>query len=298
MRNLLAMILLSAILAPSLANAEPAVVKTFEAKIYSTASTTGWVVGELQEGAKVSVSEESINGFRRVRLKNDSIGYIEERSLTLTSTVGGAGGAVGAAGTAAGGAATAAPAQSPSSTPVPQSTARRHKGFFLRMDGGVGYAGSSASQLGYTASLSGASSQFGVAIGGAVAENVILAGDIWGGVIYSPSVTVNGVTRTRSSSASLVGFGPHFTYYFMPANVYLSLTPSLTIVSLTYDGTSANTKAGFGSKIALGKEWWVGDHWGLGVAGQFMFSFNVDEGTNPPTWSSFAGGVAFSATLN
>lgn len=193
---------------------------------------------------------------------------------------------------------TSALAQSYPSSPVPESNARRHKGFFLRLDGGIGYAGSSASQGGTSASISGASSQFGIAVGGAVAENVILAGDVWGGVLFSPSVTVNRVTGTRSSSASLVGFGPHFTYYFMPANVYLSLTPSLTIISLTYDGTSANTKAGFGSKIALGKEWWVGDHWGLGVAGQFMFSFNVDEGTNPPTWSTFAGGVAFSATLN
>ncbi|MGA8890655.1 MAG: hypothetical protein WB493_03735 [Anaeromyxobacteraceae bacterium] len=193
---------------------------------------------------------------------------------------------------------TAALAQSTQAPVAQESTARRHKGFFLRLDGGIGYAGSSTSQGGVNASITGASSQFGVAVGGAVAENVILAGDIWGGVLFAPKVTVGGITGTRSSSASLVGFGPHLSYYFMPANIYLSLTPAITIVSLTYDGSSANTKAGFGSKIALGKEWWVGDHWGLGVAGQFMFSINVDEGTNPPTWSTFAGGVAFSATLN
>ena len=127
---------------------------------------------------------------------------------------------------------------------------------------------------------------------------MILAGEVWGGVLFSPAVKVNGVTGTGSSSSSVVGFGPHFTYYFMPSNVYLSITPALTIVSLTYDGVSANTQAGFGSKFALGKEWWLGDHWGLGVAAQFLMSFNVDEGTNPPTWSTFGGGVSFSATYN
>ncbi len=301
MRNVLVLILLAAGL-PTIAAAEPAVVKTFEAKIYSTASTSGWVVGELKEGTKVSVSEDSVNGFRRVRLKDDSVGYVEERSLTLTNSGGAAGGAVGAGAAAAGGVvagtAPAAPAQVPQVTPVPESNAHRHKGFFLRMDGGFGYAGSSASQGGISASISGASSQFGIAIGGAVAENVIVAGDFWGGVMLSPSVTRNGVTGTLSSSASLIGFGPNFTYYFMPANVYLSLTPGVTVVSLTYNGTSANTKAGFGGKIALGKEWWVGSHWGLGLAGQFLFSLNVDEGINPPTWSTFGGGIAFSATYN
>jgi hypothetical protein len=293
MRSLLAAILLVAALMPADAVAEPAVVRTFEAKIYSTASTGGWVVGELREGATISVSEEAINGFRRVRLKDDSIGYVEERSLTLSNAAGTTGGAV-----IAGGAATSAPAQTPVPPPVPESTARRHKGFFLRLDGGFGYGSSSATQAGWSASISGASSQFGVAVGGAVAENVILAGDVWGGVLFSPSVTINGRTGTLSASASLVGFGPQFTYYFMPPNVYLSLTPAITVVSLTYNGSSANTKAGFGTKIAVGKEWWVGAQWGLGIAGQFLMSFNVDEGTTPPTWSTFGGGVSFSATYN
>ena len=99
-------------------------------------------------------------------------------------------------------------------------------------------------------------------------------------------------------SLSLVGVGLNLTYYFMPANIYVSLSPSITTLNLTASGVTGSTENGFGMKIALGKEWWVGNHWGIGVAGQFFFASNKDKGTNPPTWSSTAGGIAFSATYN
>jgi len=187
-----------------------------------------------------------------------------------------------------------APTQPSSANP----TARRHLGFFLRLDGGIGYMNSSASSGGVSESISGVSSDFGVAVGGAVAENFILAADLWANAAYSPNVTLGGASATVYGNASLVGLGLNLTYYFMPANVYLSVSPSLTAVGLSVNGVSSSTQAGFGGKIALGKEWWVGDHWGLGVAGHFLFSINNDQGPNPPTWTTLAGGVAFSATLN
>jgi TM2 domain-containing membrane protein YozV len=110
MRSLFAAVLAAAILAPALAEAEPAVVRTFEAKIYSTPSSTGWVVGDLQEGAKVSVSEDSVSGFRRIRLKDGTIGYIDERLLTFS-----AGSASAAAATAT---AAPVPTASPAAAPI------------------------------------------------------------------------------------------------------------------------------------------------------------------------------------
>jgi hypothetical protein len=86
MRSILASILLSVALAPAPANAEPAVVRTFEAKIYSTMSTNTFVVGVLHEGDSVSVSEESLQGFRRIRLKDGSTGYVQESALTFTNS--------------------------------------------------------------------------------------------------------------------------------------------------------------------------------------------------------------------
>ena len=76
------------------------------------------------------------------------------------------------------------------------------------------------------------------------------------------------------------------------------MTPSLVGLSMTTSGTSSSSQAGFGAKVGVGKEWWVGDHWGLGLAGQFFLGINQDTGGDPPTWATLGGGLAFSATYN
>ena len=193
--------------------------------------------------------------------------------------------------------ATPAYAQAAAPQPPANPTAHRHLGFALRLDGGIGYLGTSDSML--DMSIEGVSGSFGFVIGGAVTENFIIGADLWDIVAFSPTFSQGGTSVSGTDTAmALVGFGLNLTYYFMPANVYLSVSPSLTSVSLTGNGTSGSTESGFGMKIGVGKEWSVGDHWGLGLAGQFFFSNNKDKGTNPPTWSTLAGGLAFSATYN
>ncbi len=192
------------------------------------------------------------------------------------------------------------PPDAPQLAPPAESTARRHLGFFLRLDSGLGYLGSSASQGGVDLSISGFAIPTGVAVGWAVAENFILAGDLWASVAISPSVNAGGQSAPSVADSSLVleGIGLNLTYYFMPHNAYVSVTPSVVVTALNVKGVSYSTQTGFGGKVCVGKEWWVGDHWGLGVAAQFHFGINKDNGTNPPTWTSLGGGLAFSATLN
>lgn len=182
--------------------------------------------------------------------------------------------------------------------PPPVATAHRHLGFALRLDLGGGYLKSSSSPDDYA--LKGGAGAFGVVVGGAVSENLILGGDFWGVTAASPTLTQFGQTLGTATgvSLSLTGIGLNVTYYFMPANVYLSLSPSICSVSVSYGGVSASTENGFGMKLGVGKEWWVADHWGIGAALQYFFSSNKDTGPNPPTWSSNAFAVAFSATYN
>lgn len=192
-----------------------------------------------------------------------------------------------------------APGQPPPPAPVVDPTIHRHLGFFLRLDGGVGYLSSSSTPGGIGASMSGVAIPFGIVIGGAVAENVIIAGDLWGISAVSPSFTIAGQTASSGdTSFSLGGVGLNLTYYFMPANVYVSVTPSLVGLTLRGNGATSSSQAGFGTKVGVGKEWWVGDHWGLGLAGQFFLGVNQDTGANPPTWTTLGGAVAFSATYN
>lgn len=190
-------------------------------------------------------------------------------------------------------------AQAPQPTPPAESTVHRHLGFFLRLDGGLGYAGSSTSVAGASASMTGVAIPFGLVIGGAVSENFIIAGDLWGISAVSPTYSLGGQSASASNSNfGLGGIGLNLTYYFMPHNIYLSVTPSLVGLSVRVSGSSSSSQAGFGAKVGLGKEWWVGDHWGIGIAGQFFLGINSDTGTNPPTWTTLGGGLAFSATYN
>jgi hypothetical protein len=56
------------------------------------------------------------------------------------------------------------------------------------------------------------------------------------------------------------------------------------------------TKTGFGFNLMVGKEWWVSDNWGLGVALQLLLAGAKDrDGTE---WDSGALAVLFTATHN
>lgn len=187
--------------------------------------------------------------------------------------------------------------------PPPDATAHRHLGFFLRPDLGVGYmttsepTGTSSGNL----TISGPAGVFGFAIGGAVAENIVLAAHIYDGVVTNPTVSLSSGQAVTSANASLTmyGIGPEFTYYFMPSNIYLSATVAVTRLALTANGNNSSSNVGIGTRLALGKEWWVGDHWGLGLVGHASSSWNQDSGgTSPPTLTTWVFALAFSATYN
>ncbi|HYR19933.1 MAG TPA: hypothetical protein VEQ15_10600 [Myxococcales bacterium] len=175
------------------------------------------------------------------------------------------------------------------------STYQKHFGFYLRPDLGFGYMSSTESGI----TISGFSGLGGVAIGGAIRENSILAVHIIDAVAQNPSVSSGGSSSsTTDTSLLLWGIGPQYTHYFMPANVYLSTTLALTRLHISSGGRSEDSNWGVGTRIALGKEWWVSDHWGLGVAGHISFSSNQDPVASNNTLTTWAFGAAFSATYN
>jgi len=181
----------------------------------------------------------------------------------------------------------------PPPTEAVGSTVHRHLGFYFHVDIGPGYLTTSASHNGFSASASGASVLVSLAAGGAVAEDWILAGELWGAAAPSPT------GASSSTTIGLSGVGLQVAHDFMPANLFFSLTPSVTVLSINNGSdTVGRTQVGFGAKLAFGKEWWAGDHWGLGLAAQGFFGVNKDQGTDAPTWSTFGGGLVFSATYN
>jgi len=190
-------------------------------------------------------------------------------------------------------------AQEDRTSATAQSTAHRHLGVFFRADIGVGYLRSSTSQNGSTESISSVSLPLAVAVGGAVSENWILGAELWFAYGPSPKITVDSSSASPPDSNVFLGnLGLLVVHYFMPANIYLSFAPGVSRLQFGFQGNTARTNYGFGAKLAVGKEWWVSDHWGLGIAVEGLFAINQDSGSSPPTWTTFGGGLTFSATFN
>jgi hypothetical protein len=178
--------------------------------------------------------------------------------------------------------------ENPAAGPV-ESTVHRHLGFFFRADIGVGYVHSSSSWSdGPQPPVSSVSIPIGLAVGGAIAEDWILAGEVWG---------LAGPQNVNPPGKGLLmwGYAVAVVHYFMPANVYLSASPGITRLMFVTGNTSVSSDWGPGVKVALGKEWWVGDHWGLGIAAELLLTFNKDGGAPRTT---VAPGLTFSATFN
>lgn len=171
-----------------------------------------------------------------------------------------------------------------------------HDGFYLNLDLGLGYAAATL-ETDPELKFSGGAGEFSIGLGYAVSERFIVAGRLWGVSVPEPEVEVEGGGSGTADDVtfSLSGYGVDFTYYFLPVNVYVTATPSLVVASLDDGDTSSRSDAGFGLRLAVGKEWWVSDNWALGLNGQLAWASPEDEDVKiPSAWF----GVGFSATFD
>lgn len=77
-----------AVALPRLALGEPAQIRVFEAPAHAEPAKDAAVLQTFAEGAQVSVSEEATNGWRKVRLPDGRIGWVEERTLSFPTVPG------------------------------------------------------------------------------------------------------------------------------------------------------------------------------------------------------------------
>jgi hypothetical protein len=170
----------------------------------------------------------------------------------------------------------------------------------------------STSTQGTGLSISGASGSFGIALGGAVNEDLIIYATFIDSVIGSPTsksstmVPINGKVASRvgggSSGAGMAGIGLGAAHY-LDSNLFFagSLLGSWLFADDSL-GERAYSRAGITFEGLFGKEWWVSDNWGLGLTGQVLLGVMKDQafgGTgSPPTWELAAFSVLFSATYN
>ena len=71
------------------------------------------------------------------------------------------------------------------------------------------------------------------------------------------------------------------------------------MATIEFNNTKGESNIGFGFFLAAGKEWWIGNQWGLGAALYGSYGSMKDKGDFADNAiSTYSFGLALSATLN
>ena len=196
------------------------------------------------------------------------------------------------------------------------SAPKTHDGFFLNGVLGLGYGKylEEYKNDGFKMQSEGNQVQFGVKVGGAIMQNFILHGilelnSFTNGLsleaINNNQLTIDNVLDKNSYVKTLF-FGGGVTYYLpTESNIYLSAS----LGSVLYTEYSVNLRgktkkisshdASLGFLLSVGKEWWVGNELGLGVAASYKQSSTKSEFLGVKGDTSFKTfSVAISLTFN
>jgi hypothetical protein len=186
--------------------------------------------------------------------------------------------------------------------PAADPGAEKHDGFYLRLAAGVGVGGAQRNTGASTVKYNASTGFFSVDVGGVPTENAALFGRLSHYTLAEPEIKIDGVkfTTKNDESLNLEFLGIGISYYFMPINLYLSGALGPAVATIGKDSNDPS-RVGVGMDLEVGKEWWVSDEWGIGLAVRASIT-SVPPGNN---WSATdqhlsaaALGVLFSATYN
>jgi hypothetical protein len=169
-----------------------------------------------------------------------------------------------------------------------------HEGFFLRLTLGPSF--STVSRPDYR--WSGFGLGMGLAVGGSIIENLAIHADFQTTLMPSPEQKAFGHKSDFDADIVFESMGLGATYHIMPVNLFVSGSVGLGLLVFEDDGgQSKDTSAGLTLNGMLGKEWWVGPDWGLGIAGQVLF-LRVKDYVDEAHMNALAFNLLFSATYN
>lgn len=181
----------------------------------------------------------------------------------------------------------------PWASPVPGRF--EHDGFFLRLNIGPAMARVSRSDV----SWSGFAVNMGLSIGGSVVENFALHADFHTTLLPNPTQRQDGSKSSFRADIVFESMGVGATYHIMPTNMFVSATGGIGVLAFEDDlGDSKETGAGLMLGGMIGKEWWVGTEWGLGVAGQVQYVRVRDYVKDHARMNGLTFALLFTATFN
>ena len=129
-------------------------------------------------------------------------------------------------------------------------------------------------------------------LGGPIAENLILHGTAGGAFLMA-----FGGDRPQDSYAYFISyhFCPGLTWYFMPANMFLTayagINQAKPQIEGAYEGDSSKmyTLWGVRAGAEFGKEWWVSDNLGMGVVLSAWYANGFGDGRQIHTLATSIG---------
>lgn len=154
-------------------------------------------------------------------------------------------------------------------TPAPAApeSGHRHTGLFARLTFGISFVDAGVDTSLGRLHLSGGGTGGGLALGWAFWENLALQVEAWGAGMVGGTIELGGLAvRDTSTKYNTAALGLGATYWFMPLNLYVSLSVGGALASAERGGTTSESKPGIGLALAVGKEFWIADEWGLGAA--------------------------------
>lgn len=175
-----------------------------------------------------------------------------------------------------------------------------HDGFYGRFQVGLGYTRQTSEPL----TIQGEGALLALAAGAMVTEQLGFYGEIFESNTSSPSFHPNGAFRDDDAdlSSSVYGIGAGVVYYFLPSNLYTSLTVGVVRSGIyermqrDEDRQTFRTSYGIGSSLSFGKEWWLDTEFALGGAAVLQLSRIADQ--DDTTWHDGTFGLVMSATYN
>ncbi len=178
-----------------------------------------------------------------------------------------------------------------------------HEGFFLRLSGGPGMAITSAKGDFIKTEVFGIGGDYNVAIGAALSKNFIIHASSWGWHLIDPTVKVSlgslsGENQLEDTTLGVHMLGVGATGYFGD-NFYATASAGVALLVMTVNGENKDTDTpGYGLDLALGKEWFVADNFGVGLAAALgVHRVETKDQGNPPLMGTSLG-LRLSATFN
>lgn len=175
----------------------------------------------------------------------------------------------------------------------------RHAGLWLRLMSGPIHARLGTAGDGGATNLNGWGAAVSVAVGAAIIDDFVLYGELSGASALNPSVQAPSSEGPGHLGIALttLGVGGGLAYYFMPVDLYVSgavMLAQARAVERSSERLLGRTAWGPATAFSVGKEWWLSDHFGLGVALRADLASLADAGGSGVTWHS----VGLSAALS